>query len=142
IVFRILITSSLLLCCRLLALSGAGCCGIIFTPAVSLSRDAGEILTTYKKELNLMISKDELVQFFEDAKKSRTLHTIEDRITALEIMTCAIAASLKGESRENFLTIMNSFSLTNNPMKNRTDKSVADLHVLSANFVTILNSLK
>ncbi|WFQ80022.1 hypothetical protein PXH59_02195 [Xenorhabdus sp. SF857] len=49
-----------------------------------------------------MTSKNELIQFFEDAKKSREAHLIEDRITALEIMTCAIAASLKEESREDF----------------------------------------
>lgn len=84
----------------------------------------------------------ELQNFFQKARKSREVHSVEDRILSLEIMTCAIAASFEGKSRENFLTMMNSHSHVNNPMKNSTFKAVADLNVLSADFITEFNNLK
>lgn len=83
-----------------------------------------------------------LQDFFQMARNSRERHPLEDRVLALEMMTCAIAASLEGTSRENFLTIMNSHSHVNNPMKNTTYKSVADLHVLSTNFLSTFEKLK
>ncbi|WP_272653919.1 MULTISPECIES: hypothetical protein [unclassified Providencia] len=83
-----------------------------------------------------------LQDFFQAARNSREAHRMEDRILALEMMTCAIAASLEGKSRENFLTIMNSHSHVNNPMKNSAFKAVADLNVLSANFISEFNKLK
>ncbi|CAG9421005.1 MULTISPECIES: hypothetical protein [Providencia] len=87
-------------------------------------------------------NKSELQDFFQQARKSREVHNIEDRILALEMMTCAIAASLEGKSRENFLTMMNSHSHVNNPMKNSSFKAVADLNVLSANFISEFEALK
>ncbi|HDU8584202.1 hypothetical protein ACMGDF_05485 [Morganella morganii] len=87
-------------------------------------------------------NRDALQNFFQMARKSREVHSLEDRILALEVMTCAIAASLEGTSRENFLDIMNSHSHVNTPGKNDTFKAVADLNVLSADFVTTFSTLK
>ncbi|TCQ89247.1 hypothetical protein EC840_104153 [Rahnella sp. JUb53] len=80
-----------------------------------------------------------LETFFEQAKSSRLKHSTGDRLIALEVMVCAIGASLEGNSREQFLNTMNTFSENWDPMKDTTIKAIADLNVLSSDFVTIFN---
>jgi hypothetical protein len=82
----------------------------------------------------LPMQRQQLDTFFEQAKESRLQHTVNDRLIALEVMICAIGASLDENSRKNFLKIMNTFSETNDPMKDATLKAIADLNVLSAGF--------
>jgi len=71
------------------------------------------------------------------AEESRKKHSTGDRLFALEIMVCAIGASLEGSSRESFLKTMNSFSTTLDPMKDSTVKAIADLNVLSSDFIDL-----
>lgn len=77
--------------------------------------------------------------FLAQAKDSRTKHSVNDRLFALEIMISAIGASLEGSSRDNFLKSMNSISETLDPMKDSTIKAIADLNVLSADVKTFFS---
>ncbi|TXE26905.1 hypothetical protein [Serratia ureilytica] len=85
-------------------------------------------------------NKDKLNEFFSMAIESRPKHSLENRLIAVEVMVCAIAASLDGDSRGNFLKIMNSFSETQS-MRKPTNKAVADLSVLSAKFKSYGDSI-
>ncbi len=85
-------------------------------------------------------NKDKLNEFFSMAIESRPKHSSEDRLIAVEVMVCAIAASLEGDAMENFLKIMNSFSETQS-MRIPTNKAIADLSVLSANFKSYGDSI-
>lgn len=87
------------------------------------------------------MEKQKIETFLDQAKDSRTKHSAEDRLFALEVMACALGASLEGESRDNFLAMMNSISENINPMSDTVIKAIADLNVLSANFKTLSNQL-
>jgi hypothetical protein len=88
------------------------------------------------------MEKQNIEIFLNQAKESRAKHSTEDRLFALEVMACALGASLEGESRDNFLKVMNSISENINPMNNSVIKAIADLNVLSADFKTLSNQLE
>lgn len=88
------------------------------------------------------MEKQNIEIFLNQAKESRVKHSTEDRLFALEVMACALGASLEGESRDNFLKVMNSISDNINPMTNSAIKAIADLNVLSADFKTLSNQLE
>ncbi|HDR2486712.1 hypothetical protein EJE23_17255 [Enterobacter chengduensis] len=87
------------------------------------------------------MEKQNIEIFLNQAKESRTKHSVADRLFALEVMACALGASLEGDSRDTFLKLMNSISENIDPMADNTIKAIADLNVLSANFKTLSNQI-
>lgn len=87
------------------------------------------------------MNKQKIAEFFEEAKASRTKHSVNDRLVALEFMVCSIAAALEGSAKETHLKTMNSLSENFDPMKDPTLKAIADLNVLSADFKDLANQL-
>lgn len=83
----------------------------------------------------------ELEIFYIGVQVSRSKHSDKDRLIALEIALCSIAASLEGSTKETFLKTMNSFSKNLEPSQYRTIKAIADLNVLCADFNTLSNRL-
>ncbi|MEW5560234.1 hypothetical protein AB1287_08285 [Enterobacter asburiae] len=88
------------------------------------------------------MEKQKIETFLNQAKDSRIKHSTEDRLFALEVMTCALGASLEGDARDKFLKVMNSISENINPMADTTIKAIADLNVLSADFKTLSNQIE
>lgn len=87
------------------------------------------------------MNKQELEQFLTEAKASRTKHSVNDRLFALEVMVSSIAASLEGDTRNHFLKSMNSISETLDPMQDTTIKAIADLNVLGSDFKELSKKL-
>ncbi|NJC99689.1 hypothetical protein [Candidatus Erwinia dacicola] len=87
------------------------------------------------------MNKQEIAEFFEEAKASRTKDSFDDRLVAIEFMVCSIAAALEGSAKETSINTMNSFSENLDPLRDSTLKAVADLNVLTGDFRTLSNQL-